>query len=555
MPVTLASMGVSGGLTAQEAPKASPANTPAGEVDKPVVWRAACSMRQYCCAVAIALLAATTTVPAAAQAPIGLLSLSVRHTTLKNTARPSGELKALVDSLDGQIAIAARLGRTSELRRLYAHAATVLGRRPWTPEAEYAGSLVARTERQVIDPARRWSMRVEQIYAPAIALDGPLMARATLRQRTVGAAGTPLTVVKQLGTYDGVPRDLRDVPFMVEADLRDVADGAYVVAVELLDSARTLGTASLSVVVRAGLDASIARLEAAATKAPEPVRSDLLFPVDRLRNVNLNRIALGTFNAARDFAAAESLLVAVNARKDPWKGRTGDLKQHYLLEAAGEIMPYRVYVPKGYNPSKPLPLIVALHGLGATEDSFFDQYGRRLPALAEERGYIIAAPLGYRVDGGYGVSLGGRNSDPAESRARALSEQDVMQVVQSVRARYAVDDRRVYLMGHSMGAIGTWAIAAKAPELWRALGVFSGFGVGSTAAAMKGIPQFVVHGDADPTVPVAGSRLMVAALRGVGADVQYIEVPGGDHTNVVEPNFALMFDFFDKRARGAVVKP
>ncbi len=506
--------------------------------------------------VAVALLAATAAPRAHAQAPVGILSLSVRHSTLKNTARPTGELKALVDSLDAQIAAAAKLGRTSDIRRLYAHAATVLALRPWTPEAEFASALVSRTDRQVADPARRWSMRVEQIYAPAIPLERPLVARATLRQRAAGGTpNAPLAVVKQLGTFDGVPRDLRDSPFTLEADLQDVADGSYIVAVELLDSARTLGTTTLSIVVRTGLDASIARLEAAAAKATEPVRSDLLFPIDRLRNVNLNRIALNSFNPARDFAAAESLLVAVNARKDPWSGRTGDLKQHYLLEAAGEVMPYRVYVPKGYTPSKPLPLIIALHGLGATEDSFFEQYGRRLPALAEERGYIVAAPLGYRVDGGYGVSLGGRSTDPAESRARTLSEQDVMQVLQSVRSRYAVDDRRIYLMGHSMGAIGTWAIAAKTPELWAALGVFSGFGVASTAKTIRGIPQFVVHGDADPTVSVGGSRVMVAALKSVGTEVQYLEVPGGNHTNVVEPHFAAMFDFFDRHAQRPVSKP
>ncbi len=505
---------------------------------------------------AVALAAVTAAPRAAAQAPVGLLSLSVRHSTLKNTARPSGELKALVDSLDAQIAAAAKLGRTSEIRRLYAHAATVLARRPWTPEAEFASSLVGRTDRQVADPARRWSMRVEQIYAPTIPLDRPLVARATLRQRPIGGLpNAPLTVVKQLGTFDGVPRDLRDAPFTLEADLRDVADGSYVVAVELLDSTRTLGTTTLSIVVRAGLEASIARLEAAAAKAPEPIRSDLLFPVDRLRNVNLNRIALGTFDPARDFAAAESLLAAAHSRKDPWSGRTGDLKQHYLLAAADEVMPYRLYVPKRYTPTKAMPLIIALHGLGATEDSFFDQYGRRLPALAEERGYIVAAPLGYRVDGGYGVSLGGPSGDPAARRARELSEQDVMQVLQSVRSRYAVDDRRIYLMGHSMGAIGTWAIAAKTPELWTALGVFSGFGVASTARTIGGIPQFVVHGDADATVSVGGSRVMVAALKGVGADVQYVEVPGGDHINVVEPNFAAMFDFFDKHAQRPVVKP
>jgi predicted peptidase len=122
----------------------------------------------------------------------------------------------------------------------------------------------------------------------------------------------------------------------------------------------------------------------------------------------------------------------------------------------------------------------------------------------------------------------------------------VLEVLAQVRKHYAVDGTRIYLMGHSMGAIGTWAIAAKTPTQWTALGVFSGFGVASTAKTIAAIPQLVVHGDADPTVSVGGSRVMVAALKNVGAEVQYIEVPGGNHTNVVEPNFAAMFDFFDR---------
>lgn len=192
--------------------------------------------------------------------------------------------------------------------------------------------------------------------------------------------------------------------------------------VDSLDAAnsRALGTASVGIVVRTGLDASVWRLEAAATKAPEPQRSDLLFPIDRMRNVNASRVALGTFNAARDFAAAESLLTAVASAKDSWRGRTGDLKRHYRLEAADEIMPYRLYVPTAYSARKPMPLVIALHGLGATEDSFFEAYGGTLPKLAEQRGCIIAAPLGYRVDGGYGVAPGGNHTNVVEPNFVAM---------------------------------------------------------------------------------------------------------------------------------------
>lgn len=493
------------------------------------------------------LLTGALTAPgvAAAQSPTGILSLSVRHNTLKNTARPDSALKLTIDSLDALITSASRQGRTGELRRLYAQAGTLLARRAWTPEAEFASSLVLRTDHQVVDPSRRWSVRVEQIFAPSIPLLRPLSARASIRQRTPGSAGNaPLTVVRDLGQFDGVPRDLRDTPFVVDASLDGVADGNYVVVVEVRDNARVLGTSSLPIVVRGGLDASIARLEKAAAQVAEPLRSDLLFPVDRLRQVNNSRIALNTFNTGRAFAAAESLLVAVNASGDPWLGRTGDLKRHYLLEDAGEIMPYRLYIPSGYTADRPMPLIVALHGLGATEDSFFEAYGRELPRLAEEHGYIVAAPLGYRVDGAYGVSLGG-GRDAAALRTQSLSEQDVLQVLAQVRAQYAVKTDRIFLIGHSMGAIGTWAMAAKFPDMWAGLGAFSGFGVASSAAAIRDIPQFVVHGDADPTVAVGGSRVMVAALKAVGAKVEYLEIAGGNHSNVVAPNLTRMFDFFN----------
>jgi hypothetical protein len=38
---------------------------------------------------------------------------------------------------------------------------------------------------------------------------------------------------------------------------------------------------------------------------------------------------------------------------------------------------------------------------------------------------------------------------------------------------------------------------------------------------------------------------MVTTLKAAGGAVTYIEVPGGNHTNVVEPNLPAMFDLFD----------
>jgi poly(3-hydroxybutyrate) depolymerase len=490
---------------------------------------------------------------AAPQALPNLTLLRVLYNTRKVSTQPAGELKAQIDALDKQIAEAARLGQDGELRRLFAKGMTLLAGKPWTDELDFATSLVLRTERSIADSSKPLTARVEQIYSPTIALQRRLTAHVTLRQRGVAGSTTSTAeeAVKDLGTHAGVSRDLRESPFPIEADVSGVPDGSYQLSVELIDQSRSLGTATLAISLHNGLDAVIARLEKTAASLTGAGRDEVLSPVDRIRNVNRGRIELRTVNIATELRAAESAARVARNGTDPLRGRTGDLERHYLLEPAGEIMPYRLYVPAAYNRSRTFPLVIALHGLGQTEDSFFDAYGKTLPKLAEQRGYIVAAPLGYRVDGFYGWGVAPPPEDVVARRRQELSEQDVMEVLKHVRAHYTIDDRRIYLMGHSMGAIGTWRIASKYPDIWAALGPFAGFGSPEAAARAHHIPQFVVHGDADPTVSVQGSRAMVDEVKRLGGVVQYVEVAGGDHINVVAPNLAAMFDFFDAHPKRA----
>jgi poly(3-hydroxybutyrate) depolymerase len=84
-------------------------------------------------------------------------------------------------------------------------------------------------------------------------------------------------------------------------------------------------------------------------------------------------------NVASELKAAESVAPVARNGADPLRGRTGDLEHHYLLEPTGEMMPYRLYVPAADDRSRAIPLVIALHGLGQTEDSFFDAYGKTLP--------------------------------------------------------------------------------------------------------------------------------------------------------------------------------
>src|SRR5436190_326816 len=221
-------------------------------------------LRAFAVASAIALVPTV----AAPQALTSLASLRVGYTTRKNTVKPTGELKAQIDAIDQQLAEATRLGRTGEIRRLIAKGNTLLSSRPWSDAVDFANSLVLRTDHVVADSAKPYPMRLEQIYTPSIALSQPLTAKVSLRRRPAppapGQQPAPPEIVNELGSFDGVARDLRESPFPFELDLRDVADGSYLLNAEVMNGSDSLGAATLTIALRKGLDDTVMKLEGAA---------------------------------------------------------------------------------------------------------------------------------------------------------------------------------------------------------------------------------------------------------------------------------------------------
>jgi len=485
---------------------------------------------------------------ASAQARDTVASLRTRYNTVRTQANPQGDRKSEFDALEREIARAARLGRTGEVRRLYTKGITLAQGNTWTPALEFASSLALRTERVFIDPRAPVAFRLEQIFLPSLELEAPLTVRVALHRPggTAGAAGEKL---KDVAAFDGVPRDLIDNPFRFDVDLSGVPDGRLLVRVETSSGTRPLATTTLNVQLHKGLDERLRRLEsdAARIKALEQLRAEALYPGDYIRNVDRGRIGIGQFNVEQELATAERALASLLSGVDPFAGRTGDLKRHYVFEEAGEILPYRLYIPSTYKAERPYPLVIALHGNGGTENTFFDGFDRQLPMLAEQRGYIVAAPLGYRIDGGYGYNNGSRAAE--EARKLQLSEKDVMNVLALLKQHYRIDDARIYLTGHSMGGSGTWYLGPRSSQIWAALAPFAGGVTIAAAPQIKDLPQFVVHGDADATAPVQRSRDVVAELKRLGAEHRYVEVPGGTHGNVVAPNLPAMFDFFDRHRK------
>lgn len=104
-------------------------------------------------------------------------------------------------------------------------------------------------------------------------------------------------------------------------------------------------------------------------------------------------------------------------------------------------------------------------------------------------------------------------------------------IEQMLRDEPAIDRSRVYLTGLSMGGSGVWRLAAKRPDLFAAVVPVCGAGDPHQAAALRPVPVWAVHGEADNVIPVRHSREMVSAIRLHGGQPRFSELPGVGHNS------------------------
>jgi predicted peptidase len=234
--------------------------------------------------------------------------------------------------------------------------------------------------------------------------------------------------------------------------------------------------------------------------------------------------------------------------------------RHYDFKELGGPMEYELFVPSNYDAAKATPLIVALHCLQCPPSAFIRYTD--LTELAEQRGYIVVAPMGVNLHGWYGARgntivqtprpgrAGQPPAPPDPANLGELSELDVMNVFGIIKKEFNIDPKRTYLMGHSMGGGGTFYLGIKHADLWAALAAADPASTGSPdqLSAIPKMPVIVVQGDADRLVPVATTRAWVEKMKALGMNYQYVEVPGGDHMTPLgrmPENMKKVFDFFD----------
>jgi predicted peptidase len=176
---------------------------------------------------------------------------------------------------------------------------------------------------------------------------------------------------------------------------------------------------------------------------------------------------------------------------------------------------YLVYVPKDYDRSKPLPLVLFLHGRGeGGDDGIKPATVGIYPAVQENPGRfpcILVMP-----QNPHGVWW--HNAFDFVDR-----------VMDAVRANYNIDPSRIYCTGISMGGFGVWSYASHHPDWFAALITCSSGGKADDATKVARIPAWIFHNTGDRIVSINMDKALVSSLREAGGTPNFTTYIDTEH--------------------------
>ncbi len=198
----------------------------------------------------------------------------------------------------------------------------------------------------------------------------------------------------------------------------------------------------------------------------------------------------------------------------------------------GATLPYRLLTPKNYDAAQKYPLVVFLHGAGERGDDNEAQlrHGAPLflkPEVRDNFPCFVFAPQCPKEQTWSAVKGWTEGASWSEEPKPAMKL--AFGAIHALAEEFSFDPDRLYITGLSMGGYGTWDLLSRFPERIAAAAPICGGGDPSHIAGAKGVAVWAFHGVEDPTVPLARSQEMIAALKAAGGSPLYSEYPYVKH--------------------------
>ncbi len=237
----------------------------------------------------------------------------------------------------------------------------------------------------------------------------------------------------------------------------------------------------------------------------------------------------------------------------------GQFKPHIYINEKADTLLYQLLSPPAENADQKLPLIIFLHGAGERGSDNKKQltHGASIFLNEENRkqfpAYVVFPQC---PESDYWASVQvDRSQMPLQldfdyNRPLTKSLQLVVALIQKLKKERPIDANRIYVVGLSMGGMGTFEIIHHYPELFAAAMPICGGGdeLQFSKKAAK-LPLWLFHGDADGVVKVDYSRAMLNRIQQYNKKVRYTEYKGVNHNSwdyaFKEPDFLSWL--FDKR--------
>lgn len=172
--------------------------------------------------------------------------------------------------------------------------------------------------------------------------------------------------------------------------------------------------------------------------------------------------------------------------------------------------PYQWRVPKSYDPTRPTPLVLLLHGRavdGPIEELYF-----QLGQLVDSRGFLYAYPNGKKDL--LGLSFWNATDDCCDTFHSGVDDVGYLSaVIGDMSARYNVDPKRIFIIGHSNGGYMAHRLACDRADLIAAFVSLAGDNWKDLKHCRPAEPMAMlqIHGDADTQVPYLGTATAPSA--------------------------------------------
>ena len=168
--------------------------------------------------------------------------------------------------------------------------------------------------------------------------------------------------------------------------------------------------------------------------------------------------------------------------------------------------PFDVVVPASYVAGTPTPLVILLHGFGfdgSVQNAYFG-----MEPQAKARGFLYVHPDGTKNQ------IDKRFWNATDACCGFGSKVDdvayLTSIIDQVRAKYSVDPKRVFLIGHSNGAFMSYRMACDRADRIAAIASLAGdtWLDPSKCSPSQPVSVLQVQGTADETISYTGGEIL-----------------------------------------------